>query len=357
MSFLDKVAKHKKLSEERKSSSPAESELTPPPPPAPSSNISVAEQQKAERENASFDGSVKLIDLDLIDVNEQVRTNFDEEFILDLAADIAADPTKQPNNPITVWTLDNGRFLLDAGEHRLRAQRHNREHVSATECGVIRATIKGPVPLEEKDRWKSQVRENVQRKNLNMAELALALKRYFSDEPEANQTQAAEWCGFQNSSSGRKKVNDALQFLDSDEDLFDAVLNGDMSFNKAKKVMKERTREANQEALSPAEEVFGSTESNDDQSSTSTDTDTGAVSQPAAAQKDAKPKKSEKIATAKRQATFSISQDTAEKLIKVVRRFAEDNDLETIVTGDRLDRKTFMDVMNNRLPEIAEILD
>lgn len=62
---------------------------------------------------------VHLVPLDLIDVHEQIRKEFKQEGLEDLAKDVAARGMLQPvllnPDPTT------GRFTLIAGERRLRA--------------------------------------------------------------------------------------------------------------------------------------------------------------------------------------------------------------------------------------------
>jgi hypothetical protein len=82
-----------------------ELQTTPQPPPP----KKVTDVFAAQAEESSIDRSVKFIPLDLIDVEEQIRKNFDPQRIEDLALDFSSSPTKQPAQPITVWKKPDGR--------------------------------------------------------------------------------------------------------------------------------------------------------------------------------------------------------------------------------------------------------
>lgn len=109
--------------------------------------------------------SVELVPLDRIDVLPQVRTEFDQESLQELARDIQARGLLQPVllNP----HLD--RFTLIAGERRLRACR-------LAGLAAIPALITKASAEEAED---MQLAENVQREQLNLADTAKAVRRLF----------------------------------------------------------------------------------------------------------------------------------------------------------------------------------
>jgi ParB family chromosome partitioning protein len=110
-----------------------------------------------------------ILSVDQIEVHEQVREHFDEESLKALAADIAAHGLHQP---IVVTHLRGSRFLLEAGERRLRAIR------DVLKQDTIRATIRRTQNNEaEYTRDLVQLAENEQRENLTKLEVARAIER------------------------------------------------------------------------------------------------------------------------------------------------------------------------------------
>ncbi len=221
---------------------------TPPP-----RSQSSAEIMREQSQLANVDKSVQFVDVDLIDVETQVRKKFDQDYIRDLCLDFIANDEApfQPEQPVTLYARGNGRYLLEAGENRLRAVLFGRENKEAlgitdpTAFTIIRATIKSNVPAALKKTQK-QVKENVLRSDLTYAELAQALVQFFKEHPKATQADAVEWCGFRNANSGRVKVNKALKLLECDKDLQAAVANDELSIAKAFEQQELRKKEVTQ---------------------------------------------------------------------------------------------------------------
>lgn len=110
-----------------------------------------------------------ILSVDQIEVRDQVREHFDDESLRELASDIAAHGQHQP---IVVTHLKSSRFLLDAGERRLRAIR------DILKRDEIRATIRRPQDNEaDYTRELVQLAENEQRENLTKLEVARAIAR------------------------------------------------------------------------------------------------------------------------------------------------------------------------------------
>ncbi|MBS1197451.1 MAG: plasmid-partitioning protein ParB [Proteobacteria bacterium] len=99
--------------------------------------------------------------VDLIIVRDQVRTEFDEDTIAELAADIAARGILQP---LAVRRTDAG-FVLVAGERRLRAAK-------------LAALPSVPVlisDMNDQEHAMAQLAENIQREDLSLADEAKAI--------------------------------------------------------------------------------------------------------------------------------------------------------------------------------------
>lgn len=109
--------------------------------------------------------SIELVPLDLIDVQPQIRTEFDEESLQELAQDIQARGLLQPVllNP----HLD--RYTLIAGERRLRACR-------LAGLASIPALL---TKASAEDAEDMQLAENIQREELSLEDLAKAVRRLF----------------------------------------------------------------------------------------------------------------------------------------------------------------------------------
>lgn len=109
--------------------------------------------------------SVELVPLQLIDVLPQVRTEFDDASIAELAADIQARGLLQP----VLLNQHLERFTLIAGERRLRACR-------LAGLASIPALI---TKASAEDAEDMQLAENIQREELSLEDLAKAVRRLF----------------------------------------------------------------------------------------------------------------------------------------------------------------------------------
>lgn len=204
-------------------------------------------------QHSNIDTSVKLIDIALIDVEEQVRKNFSDEYIRDLAEDFSKSETYQPNKPITVWERGNGRYLLDDGENRFRAFKwaaENRDSFGIedlTAFTAIRATVRGPEP-DLLERRRSQAKANLLSDQLTDYEAAATAQLFLKENPEANHGDAAEWIGFKNRNSGRVKLSRALKVLETcDADLLEEFKANAIGARKALEIQDIRNKESSRQ--------------------------------------------------------------------------------------------------------------
>lgn len=228
-------------------------------PAPPPKTLTAADVLRQQQQAANADTSVLFIDIELIDVESQIRTEFDEDYCTDLALDFVHSGAYQPKQPITVFRRGNGRFLLDDGENRLRAMKFADAH--RVELGItdptafksVRATVlQGPEP-SKLERLQSQARANLLRDSLNDVDLASAVSLYMNENPAASKSDAAKWVGFVNLESGRVKVHNALRILECDADLIDDVRKGALASSRALMIQAERNKECGRGV--PAETV------------------------------------------------------------------------------------------------------
>lgn len=107
-----------------------------------------------------------FVPLELIDTAAQVRTEFDDETIRELAEDIAGRGVLQP---VLLRRMESGRYLMIAGERRLRAARL---------AGVASLpAIAGETEQDAADDM--QLAENIQREELSLHDTAAAIRRLF----------------------------------------------------------------------------------------------------------------------------------------------------------------------------------
>lgn len=128
---------------------------------------------------------VKLVPVDLIDTPEQIRTEFDQESLEELAEDIKAHGLLQPVllNPV------GDRFRLTVGERRLRAVKLN----GAT--GIPALLVKAST----EEALLMQLAENIQRENLSLEEECRAVAMLYEfqgslEKVAATVKKSKAWC-------------------------------------------------------------------------------------------------------------------------------------------------------------------
>lgn len=128
---------------------------------------------------------VKLVPVDLIDTSTQIRTEFDQESIVDLAGDILERGLLQP----VLLNPTGDRYQLIAGERRLRAVKLNgMTGIPA----LLTKTSTDQVFL-------MQLAENVQRENLSLEEECNAIAKLYEllgslDKVAAAVKKSKPWC-------------------------------------------------------------------------------------------------------------------------------------------------------------------
>lgn len=107
-----------------------------------------------------------MLECELIECRVQVRTEFNDQTIKELADDIAARGVQQP---IKVRAIEDGRYLVIFGERRLRAAR-------LAELTKIPAIIED---MTDEAAGEIQFMENIHREDLSIGDLAAAIgQRY-----------------------------------------------------------------------------------------------------------------------------------------------------------------------------------
>lgn len=314
----------------------------------PSPSAGIADVMRQESEDSRLDKSVRFLPLDAIRIEKQIRA-VDYDMVDDYARTIRESKTKQPINPITVYQDPDGHYILETGEHRLRAQMLNRdEHAGgdANAYQTIRATVNDTkrTPLERKQ---EQVRENLLRNELNPVELAVVVREFLDENPDATLAQAAAWAGFSSDkiSTGRSTISRALKLLDSEQtDIIEAVASGDMPMSKAIKEVDRRDKDgAESTEQSNDNDDFGDVGSIDDGFSGAEGEGGGEPSNEPAAKKSAS---EDKPSLPKR---FSIEYPDAVALMSLLRQAALDADLD-FPEVDTLNRKVFDTAIREILP-------
>lgn len=151
---------------------------------------------------------VKLVPLELIDISEQIRKDFDDENIKELAQDILEKGLLQPIllNPI------NDRYRMIAGERRLRAVRLN--GATCIPALLVKASTNEALLI--------QLSENVHRQELTLQEECNAVITLYSllgnlDEVAKAVKKSKPWCCKRYASAYREMHYVAKNLLENGE--------------------------------------------------------------------------------------------------------------------------------------------
>jgi ParB family transcriptional regulator, chromosome partitioning protein len=159
------------------------------------------------------------VELDRIDLNPyQTRSYFDEQKLNELAASILANGILMP---ILVRPLPEGRYLLIAGERRLRATKI----LGKKTIPVLVRQVSNEQAME------ITIVENLQRENLNPIEQAKAFER-LGAEFQLTQEQIADRTGKE-----RATVGNSIRLLRLPESVQAQVGSGELSAGHAKALM------------------------------------------------------------------------------------------------------------------------
>jgi ParB family chromosome partitioning protein len=166
---------------------------------------------------------IDTVDIDLIVPNpHQPRINFDEDALRELAASIAEYGVLQP---LVVTKADSGlgpaTYQVIAGERRLQAARR---------AGLTRVPV---VIREATDAQMLEIAlvENIQRKDLNPIEEAVAFKR-LSEDFSMTQEQIARRVG-----RSRVSVANAVRLLSLEDDIRASIASGQITEGHARALL------------------------------------------------------------------------------------------------------------------------
>jgi ParB family chromosome partitioning protein len=161
-------------------------------------------------------GSVATISPELIEVNPfQVRTEFDNEQLLELAQSIKTSGLIQP---ITVRSVGGNKYQLISGERRLRA---------AKMAGIkeIPAYIR---VANDQEMLEMALVENIQRADLNALEIAISYQRLM-DECSITHEQLSDRVG-----KNRSTVTNYVRLLKLPAQIQASVKSGELSMGHAR---------------------------------------------------------------------------------------------------------------------------
>lgn len=113
--------------------------------------------------------ALRFIALDVIDAHAQVRTEFDEDSLAELADDIKVRGLLQP---VLLRPSTDGRYIIIAGERRIRAAR-------IAGLPAVPAIV-GDTSEQQADDM--QLAENIQREDLSLADTARAVRKLYDRE-------------------------------------------------------------------------------------------------------------------------------------------------------------------------------
>lgn len=159
---------------------------------------------------------VVQIDVEKIKPNPfQPRKTFNEENLQALAESVKRNGVIQP---ILVTKMDDGTYILVAGERRLRASKL----AQLTEIPAIIVT------LEKEQQFEIAIIENIQRENLNTLEEAEAYQKLI-DEFGHTQEELSEILG-----KSRSHIANILRLLTLPDDVKELIKAGKLSFGHAR---------------------------------------------------------------------------------------------------------------------------
>lgn len=178
-----------------------------------------------------------VIEIDLNDITpmrDQPRTHFDEEKLQELAASIKENGVIQP---IIVTSHAPNDYTIVAGERRWRAAR-------MAKLKKIPAIVRD---LEEHERMRQALIENIQRENLNAMEAAAAYQRLI-DEQSLTQEDLSKLIG-----KSRTAIANTLRLNKLPEEIADYVKNNEITEGHARALLALETAE---EMLQAADQVI-----------------------------------------------------------------------------------------------------
>ncbi|ADQ08296.1 parB-like partition protein [Caldicellulosiruptor hydrothermalis 108] len=165
---------------------------------------------------------IEEIDIDLIELSEnQPRKIFNEEEIEELASSIKSVGLIQP----LVVQKKGDKYVLIAGERRLRA------------CKMAGIEKVKCIVKEYENPLEIALIENIQRKDLNPYEKALAFKRLM-DEFGYTQEELARRLGI-----SRSKLANTLRILNLGQEIIDLIIEGKISEGHAKVLLSVESEE------------------------------------------------------------------------------------------------------------------
>ena len=171
---------------------------------------STLSEPKPASENA-----VVMVSLNDIDINrEQPRKDFDEESLKELAQSIKSVGVIQP----VVLKKNGDRYSIVVGERRFRASR-------MAGLTSIPAIIRD---IDEEQRMRQALIENLQREDLNPVETALGIKALM-DKCDLTQDEAAEVVG-----KSRSAVANTLRLLNLEPEVLEMLRSGLISAGHAR---------------------------------------------------------------------------------------------------------------------------
>ena len=144
----------------------------------------------------------------------QPRTNFDHEGLEELTNSIKEHGILQP----IIITADNGGYQIIAGERRFRA-------AQILELPTIPAIVRD---LQEQQKLEVGLVENIQRRDLNAIEEAVAYQRLI-DEFNLTQEEVAKKVG-----KSRSAITNTLRLLTLPTEIQKALINGKINYSTAR---------------------------------------------------------------------------------------------------------------------------